>query len=67
MRQYTVEDIAQIRIVYNLLKVRGMKIAAARQAIAGNRQGAADLSELLDRLQAVRSELVSIRQELGEL
>ena len=66
VRQYTVEDIAQIRIVYNLLKVRGMKIAAARQAIAGNRQGAADLSGVLDRLQAVRSELVSIRQELGE-
>ena len=33
VRQYTVEDIEDIRLVYNLLKVRGMKIAAAREVL----------------------------------
>ena len=67
VRQYSAEDIAQIRLVYNLLKVRGMKIAAARQALTKNRKGAANTSEMLERLQAVRAELVSIRRELGEI
>ncbi len=67
VRQYSAEDIAQIRLVYNMLKVRGMKIAAAREALQKNRQGAANTSEMLDRLQAVRAELVAIRRELGEL
>ena len=31
VRQYTKEDIEEVRIVYNLLKVRGMKIAAESQ------------------------------------
>ena len=67
VRQYSREDIEQVRLVYNLLKVRGMKIAAARAALAKNRQGTASMSEMLDRLQAVRDELVSIRRELNNL
>ena len=67
VRQYSREDIEQVRIVYNLLKVRGMKIAAARAALSKNRQGTASMSEMIDRLQAVRNELVSIRKELNNL
>ena len=33
IRQYTAQDIEEIRIVYNLLKVKGMKIAAAKAAL----------------------------------
>ncbi|MCR4921316.1 MAG: MerR family transcriptional regulator [Bacteroidaceae bacterium] len=67
VRQYCKEDIDQIRLVYNLLKVRGMKIAAAREALTKNRQGAVNTSEMLDRLQSVRDELIAIRKELGSL
>ncbi|MBQ3908882.1 MAG: MerR family transcriptional regulator [Bacteroidaceae bacterium] len=67
VRQYSKEDIEQVRLVYNLLKVRGMKIAAAREALTKNRQGASSMSEMLDRLKAVRDELVSIRRELNNL
>jgi hypothetical protein len=44
-----------------------MKIAAAREALTKNRQGASSMSEMLDRLKAVRDELVSIRRELNNL
>ena len=67
VRMYTKEDIEEVRLVYNLLKVRGMKIAAAREALTKNRQGASSMSEMLDRLKAVRDELVSIRRELNNL
>ena len=67
VRQYSKEDIDQIRLVYNLLKVRGMKIAAARQALSKNKQGAANTSEMLDRLQSVRDELLAIRKELSSM
>ena len=34
VRQYTDKDIEQIKIIYNLVKVRGFKIAAARKIVA---------------------------------
>lgn len=67
VRQYTVEDINEVRLVHNLLKVRGMKIAAARKVLSNNHEAASNTSEILLRLQAVRDELQSISNELKEL
>ncbi len=64
---YTKEDIEEVRLVYNLLKVRGMKIAAAKQVLSKNRKAASETSEIIDRLQSVRAELKEISRELGEL
>ena len=67
VRQYTTEDIEEVRVIYNLLKVRGMKIAAARETLRKNKRGAMDSSDIISRLQSVRSELMEIRKELGDL
>lgn len=67
IRQYTQEDIEQIRLVYNLVKVRGLKIAAAREALKKNKEGTVQMVEVIDRLRAVKAELQAIRRELGEL
>ena len=67
VRQYTKEDIEEIRLVYNLLKVRGMKIAAAKQVLSKNRKAASDASEIISRLESVRVQLKEISRELGEL
>lgn len=67
VRQYTVEDIEEVRLVYNLVKERGMKLAAARAVLAKNKQGATDTAELMQRLQSIRSELVAINNELKAL
>ena len=67
VRQYTKEDIEEVRIVYNLLKVRGMKIAAAKAVLDKNHKAASDTSQIIDRLQSVRAELKEISRELGEL
>ena len=67
VRQYTKEDIEQIRIIYNLVKVRGLKISAARELLKKNKEGVGNASEVIDRLQAIKAELQAIRAELGSL
>jgi DNA-binding transcriptional MerR regulator len=67
VRKYTAEDIEEIGIVHNLLKVRGMKISAARQVLEKNREGANNTAEVLRRLQSLRDELVEISNELKDL
>ena len=64
VRKYTAEDIAEIQLVYNLLKVRGMKIDAAKQVLAKNHEGANNTAEMLGYLQSVREELIEISNEL---
>ena len=66
VRQYTKEDIEQIRLVYNLVKVRGLKIAAARDVLKKNKEGMVQTVEVVERLRTLKAELQSIRRELGE-
>jgi DNA-binding transcriptional MerR regulator len=67
IRQYTNDDIEQIRLVYNLVKVRGLKISAARELLRKNKEGVEQKSEVVQLLQSVRAELQALRKELGEL
>ncbi len=67
VRMYTKEDIEEIRLVNDLVKVRNMKLAAARELIQRNRAGAQQSGDLLARLTNVREQLVSIKKELDTL
>lgn len=67
IRQYTKEDIEQIRTIYNLVKVRGLKISAAREALKNNKEGTVQTIEVVERLRAIRAELVSIKKGLAGL
>ena len=64
IRQYSAEDIEEVRLVHNLVKVRGMTLAMARETIKKSRSNVTTTSALIERLQRVRQELVSIRREL---
>ncbi len=67
VRQYSAQDIEEIHLIYNLVKVRGMKISAAREALKKNREGVSRNSQLLSTLESVREELLSLRRELDSL
>ncbi len=67
VRRYTKADIEEVRLVHSLVKVRGLKIAAAREALKKNKSGMAQSVEVIDRLKAVRDELKRLRKEMGEL
>jgi len=67
VRQYTEKDIEQIRLIYNLVKVRGFKIAAARKMLNENRDGAEKSAEVIERLLALRDELQQMKKQLDSL
>lgn len=66
-RQYTDKDIEQIKLIYNLVKVRGFKIAAARKMINQNRSGADKSADVLDTLISVRDQLTEIKKQIDGL
>lgn len=64
VRQYTEKDIEQIKLIYNLVKVRGFKLAAARKVLNANRDGADKSAKVMDSLISVRDQLVSLKKQL---
>ena len=67
VRQYQEKDIEQIRLIHNLVKVRGFKIAAARKMINANRDGADRKAEVITRLIDIRTELQAMKHQLDGL
>jgi DNA-binding transcriptional MerR regulator len=67
VRMYTKDDIEEIRLIYDLVKVRNMKLAAARELIQRNRNGAKNSNDLMARLTNVREQLIAIKKELDTL
>ena len=67
VRMYTKEDIEEVRLVYNLLKVRGMKIAAAREMLKKNKNGEQSTASAIEKLKEIRQQLVELRSALNTL
>ena len=67
VRQYSEKDIEQIRLIHNLVKVRGFKIAAAKKIINQNRNGADMKADVLSRLISVRDDLQQLKHQLDGL
>jgi len=67
IRQYQEKDIEQIRLMHNLVKVRGFKIAAAKKMINANRTGADKKADVLESLISIRTELQALRKQLDYL
>jgi DNA-binding transcriptional MerR regulator len=64
VRQYAEKDIEQIRLIHNLVKVRGFKLAAARKMINANRDGSDRKAEVISRLIDIRDELQLMKRQL---
>ena len=67
IRQYTKQDIETIRVIYNLVKVRGLRIEAAREVLRKNHEGTVRATEVVDRLCAVKVELQELKRDIGDL
>jgi DNA-binding transcriptional MerR regulator len=67
IRQYQEKDIEQIRLIHNLVKVRGFKLAAAKKIINSNRNGADRKAEVLTRLIDIRSNLQELKAQMDSL
>ena len=67
IRQYQEKDIEQIRLIHNLVKVRGFKLAAAKKIISSNRDGADRKAEVITRLISVRNDLQALKRQMDFL
>lgn len=67
IRQYTKEDIENIRLIYHLVKEKGMTLAGARLKLKQNPDTVRQTVEIVARLTSVKEELLKIRKELDVL
>ena len=67
IRQYTEEDIENIRLVYNLVKVRGFKLAAARKMLKENKKSVDSNAKVMELLINLRDELQELKKQFDYL
>ena len=67
IRQYRKEDIENIRLVYQLVKEKGMTLQGAKQRLKVNKEKTVQTAEVVSRLKEIREELVKLRKSLDYL
>ena len=67
IRQYRKEDIENIRLVYHLVKEKGMTLQGAKQRLKVNKEETVQTAEVVSRLKEIREELVKLRKSLDYL
>ncbi len=68
IRQYTKADIEQVKMVYHLVKERGMTLQGARDMLKRNKGGEIDRNvDVIERLKNIRAELQDISRHLSTL
>lgn len=65
VRQYRIEDIETLKLIYHLVKERGMTLSGARQRLKDNKNSTNRNFELVEHLKSIRAELVSMRDALN--
>ncbi|MDE6988985.1 MAG: MerR family transcriptional regulator, partial [Bacteroides acidifaciens] len=64
IRQYRKEDVEPIGLIYHLVKEKGMTLPGARQRLKDNKEATIRNYEIVNRLKAIKDELLAIKQEL---
>jgi DNA-binding transcriptional MerR regulator len=65
-RIFTKDDIQQLRVIYHLVKEKGMTLKGAKQVLHLNREGATKTAEVIRKLLDIKQQLAEIRNEMGE-
>jgi DNA-binding transcriptional MerR regulator len=63
-RQFTREDIDNVRTIYHLVKEKGFTLQGAKEMLRNDNQSVRDKMELLESLKNVRNFLVELREKL---
>ena len=64
VHHYRKEDIENIRLVYHLVKEKGMTLPGARQRLKDNKEATVRNYEIVNRLKGIKEELLAIKKEL---
>ncbi len=63
-RFYTKQDIDNIRLIYHLVKERGMTLLGAKKKLKENKTEVGENFELVKTLKSIRDQLLEIKSEL---
>ena len=63
-RMFTQKDLGNLRIIYHLVKERGFTLQGAKRKLRENRDDAINETEVVNRLNSIRSFLVEWRDNL---
>lgn len=63
-RQFTREDITNVRTIYHLVKEKGFTLQGAKEMLRNDTQSVKDKMDLIDSLKRVRSFMVELRDKL---
>ena len=66
IRQYTEDNIEQVRLVYHLVKEKGMTLQGARQVLKNNKTATVQTMEVINTLKSIREELLTMKKELEQ-
>lgn len=65
-RYYKPEDIETLRIVYYLIKIKGLRIEAAKEELAHNRKNISKRIEAIELLKATKKQLQDLLSALNK-
>ena len=63
-RQFTKEDIDNVRTIYHLVKEKGFTLQGAKEMLRNDSQAVKDKMEMIDSLRNVKKFLVELREKL---
>jgi DNA-binding transcriptional MerR regulator len=63
-RQFTKEDIDNVRTIYHLVKEKGFTLQGAKEMLKNDSGAVKDKMDMIDSLKRVRSFLVEVREKL---
>ncbi|HRF67964.1 MAG TPA: MerR family transcriptional regulator [Muribaculum sp.] len=66
-RFYTADDIEKIKMVYFLVKEKGLKLEAAEEQIKHNHSGVSRHAAAVERLKEIRAELCGMLEAMNSL
>ena len=61
-RQYSNENIEAIRLVYHLVKEKGLTLAGAKQKLKDNKENVINTEDIVTRLKYIRTELLDLNK-----
>jgi DNA-binding transcriptional MerR regulator len=63
-RQFTREDIDNVRTIYHLVKEKGFTLQGAKEMLRNDSQSVKDKMEMIESLRSVRNFLLELREKL---
>jgi DNA-binding transcriptional MerR regulator len=64
-RQFTSEDINNVRTIYHLVKEKGFTLQGAKEMLKNDTQSVKDKMEMIDSLKHIRKFLTEVRDKLS--